>query len=388
MLPYLTGRFGNPHSTSHAYGWDTDKAISKARDQIAKSINASRSQEIIFTSGATESNNLALKGAAAYWGKQGKKHMITTEIEHKCVLASARELSVGPDKWEVTYLPVSSDGLISLEELEKAIRPDTALVSVMYINNEIGTMQKIHDIGKICKKHDVLLHTDAAQAIGKVPIDVEEMGIHLMSISGHKVYGPKGIGALYVRKKSPRVRIRPQMDGGGQEFGLRSGTLPPNLCVGLGAAVALCVEEMEADHKHIAYLSEYLESELRKRLDAVALNGHPTSRWIGNLNLSFACVEGESLLMALSKTMSISSGSACTSASLEPSYVLRALGVSDELAHTSLRFGIGRFTTKKEVDLAINAVADAVTRLREMSPLWEIYEETGGEAKKAGVKWG
>lgn len=384
MLPYLTGRFGNPHSRSHAYGWDTDSAVESARLQVMKCIGARKANEIIFTSGATESNNLAIKGACGYLRARGKKHLITTEIEHKCVLASCIEMSK-PEAggFETTYLPVSTDGLLDLEALKKAIRPDTAMVSVMFVNNEIGVMQKMKEIGQICAEHGILFHTDAAQAIGKFPVDVQDLGIHMMSISGHKLYGPKGVGALYVRKKDPRVRLRPQMDGGGQEFGLRSGTLPPHLCVGLGSACEVAQQEMGNDAKHIERLSQKMYDRINARLDRVVLNGSLEERYKGNLNLSFAGVEGESLLMALSQALSVSSGSACTSASLEPSYVLRALGVSEDLAHTSLRFGIGRFTTEEEVDEAIEAVCVAVEKLREMSPLWEMYLD--GDEKK--VQW-
>lgn len=383
MLPFLMGRFGNPHSRSHAYGWDTEAAVDTARESIAKFIGARRAKEVIFTSGATESNNLAIKGVAAYMKGKGKNHMITTEIEHKCVLATMRELSVGPDKWDITYLPVKKDGLVDLELLKKSIRPETALLSVMYVNNEIGSMQALKEIGQICVDNDVLFHTDAAQAFGKVPINVDDLNIHLMSISGHKIYGPKGIGALYVRKKNPRVRLRPIIDGGGQEFGLRSGTLAPYLCVGLGAATDLAALEMENDKRHIERLSKKMYDKLMARLPQVFLNGSLTERYLGNLNLSFSGVEGESLLMSLAKSMSVSSGSACTSASLEPSYVLRALGISEDLAHTSLRFGIGRFTTEEEVDQSIEAIVEAVNRLRDMSPLWDAYLE----GDKTGVSW-
>ncbi|CAD7936211.1 unnamed protein product [Amoebophrya sp. A25] len=388
MLPYMTGRFGNPHSRSHTYGWDTEKAVETARNQIATAIGARPDKkEIIFTSGATESNNLALKGAAQYLASaKKKKHIITTEIEHKCVLASCIELSKSPTKpWDVTYLPVDKDGLVDLEQLKAAIRPDTGIISVMHVNNEIGTRQDIKAIGQICRDNDILFHTDAAQSVGKEPIDVDEMNIDLMSISGHKIYGPKGIGALYVRKgQGRRVRLRPIIDGGGQEFGTRSGTLPPHLCVGLGAALELAGKEMENDKRHVERLSKHMHKVLSERLDAVELNGSLIERYPGNLNLSFACVEGESLLMSLAQSMSVSSGSACTSASLEPSYVLRALGVSEDLAHTSLRFGIGRFTTKEEVDQAVEAIVEAVTRLRDMSPLWELHQE----GKGVNVQWG
>jgi cysteine desulfurase len=378
MLPYLTGRFGNPHSRSHAYGWEAEEVVEKARSNVADLIGAS-SKEIIFTSGATESNNLAIKGVVAY--NQQKKHIITTTTEHKCVLASCRYLQDAG--YDVTYLPVQSDGLISMSELENAIRPDTAIVSVMAVNNEIGVIQPIEDIGKLCRSKGVLFHTDAAQALGKIPIDVNY--VDLMSISGHKLYGPKGIGALYVRRRNPRVRMRPIIDGGGQERGLRSGTLATPLVVGLGKAAELAVTEMERDRRHIDHLSQKLYKGLTERLPQVTLNGSFTQRYCGNLNMSFSCVEGESLLMALGKDIAISSGSACTSASLEPSYVLRAIGVNEELAHTSLRFGIGRFTTEEEIDLAIENVAAQVERLREMSPLWDLMLENKSQTDK--IKW-
>lgn len=381
MLPFMAGKFGNPHSRSHAFGWEAEEEVEKARESIAKLIGAS-AKDILFTSGATESNNLAIKGVAAYNAE--KKHIITTTTEHKCVLASCRHLE--ERGYEVTYLPVQSDGLISLDELEKAIRPDTVLVSVMAVNNEIGVIQPIEEIGKLCRTKGVYFHTDAAQAIGKIPLNVAN--IDLMSISGHKIYGPKGIGALYIRRRNPRVRMRPLMDGGGQERGLRSGTLPTPLIVGLGKAAELAIEEMERDKEHIAALSQRLYQGLVSRLPEVTLNGSISKRYCGNLNMSFACVEGESLLMGLAKDIAISSGSACTSASLEPSYVLRAIGVGEELAHTSLRFGMGRFTTEEEVDTAIENVVAQVERLRDMSPLWDMkLEELQSGSKAAPIKW-
>ena len=387
MLPFMTGRFGNPHSRSHAYGWEAEEVVEKARSQVASLIGA-ESKEIIFTSGATESNNLAIKGVVAY--NPTKKHIITTTTEHKCVLASCRHLQ--DSGFEVTYLPVQSDGLVSLSELEKSIRDDTAIVSVMAVNNEIGVIQPIEEIGRLCRSRGVLFHTDAAQALGKVPLRVDF--IDLMSISGHKLYGPKGIGALYVRRRNPRVRMRPIIDGGGQERGLRSGTLATPLVVGLGRAAELAVTEMERDREHVALLSDKLYRGLTERLPEVTLNGSFAKRYCGNLNLSFSCVEGESLLMGLSKHIAISSGSACTSASLEPSYVLRAIGVNEELAHTSLRFGIGRFTTEDEIDTAIDQVVKQVERLREMSPLWDMMMEekaNEGTSQKGGdtqkIKW-
>jgi cysteine desulfurase len=384
MLPFFQSRFGNPHSRSHAYGWEAEDATEKARAQIASLIGAD-SKDVIFTSGATESNNMAIKGVADFY-QDTKKHIITTQTEHKCVLASCRRLEVEKG-WSVTYLPVNSDGLVDLEELKAAIREDTALVSVMHVNNEIGVMQPIEEIGKICTEKGVFLHTDAAQSCGKVPIDVQKMGISLMSISAHKMYGPKGIGALYIRRK-PRVRVRAVIDGGGQERGLRSGTLPTPIVVGFGVAAEVCEKEMTNDHRHINKLYQRLYDGLTSKLPMITLNGSESQRYHGNINLSFACVEGESLLMSLAKSTAVSSGSACTSASLEPSYVLRAIGVGEELAHTSLRFGIGRFTTEDEVDRTVEDLVREVRRLRDMSPLWEMELEAmeSGGHKKA-VSW-
>ena len=379
MLPILTSRFGNPHSRSHAFGWEAEDHVERARSQVGASIGA-EGKDIIFTSGATESNNIAIKGVAAFLSGR-KKHIITLQTEHKCILASCRTLE--DQGWDVTYLPVQSDGLVDLELLKSHIRPDTALVSVMAVNNEIGVIQPLAQIGQICRDSGVLFHTDAAQAIGKVPIDVDAMKIDLLSISGHKLYGPKGIGALYLRRKPVRVRVRPIIDGGGQERGLRSGTLSPALVVGMGKASELAVSEMERDRAHVERLGGKLLSAVHKALPKVTLNGSPTARYPGNLNLSFACVEGESLLMALAKTVSVSSGSACTSASLEPSYVLRAIGVNEESAHTSLRFGLGRFTTDKDVERLVDELVKEVERLRELSPLWEIEMEGGGP----DIKW-
>lgn len=379
MLPFMTGKYGNPHSRSHAFGWEAEEMVEKARQSVASLIGAN-AKEIVFTSGATESNNLAIKGVAAY--NPAKRHIITTGTEHKCVLASCRFLE--GEGYTVTYLPVQTDGLISLSELEKAIRPDTGIVSIMAVNNEIGVIQPIEEIGKLCRSKNVLFHTDAAQAVGKVPLNVEY--IDLMSISGHKLYGPKGIGALYVRRRNPRVRLRPIIDGGGQERGLRSGTLPTPLVVGLGKAAEIAAQEMERDRKHIDGLSRMLYEGLMSRLPEVILNGSFSKRYCGNLNLSFSCVEGESLLMALSNQIAISSGSACTSASLEPSYVLRAIGVDEELAHTSLRFGIGRFTTRDEIEAAVESVVSQVERLRDMSPLWDLKMEEK-EGKTTTIKW-
>ncbi len=371
MLPYFTEKFGNAASRNHSYGWEAEEGVENARAQIAKAINADP-KEIIFTSGATESNNLALKGVAAMYQEKGN-HLITVVTEHKCVLDSAKYLEQHGS--QVTYLGVKPDGLIDLAALEAAITPETVLISVMFGNNEIGVIQPIAEIAKIAKAHGVLFHTDAAQALGKVPIDVQALGIDLMSISGHKLYGPKGAGALYVRRKNPRVRLDPQMHGGGHERGMRSGTLYVPLIVGLGAATERAVSNLEAETTHLLALRERLLTSLTSRLDEVYVNGSLESRLPGNLNISFAFVEGESLLMGLNDTVALSSGSACTSASLEPSYVLKALGVGDELAHSSLRFGIGRFNTEEDIDRTSDKVVEVVNRLREMSPLWEMHQE-------------
>ncbi|OJJ95385.1 hypothetical protein ASPACDRAFT_81870 [Aspergillus aculeatus ATCC 16872] len=370
MLPYLTGIYGNPHSRTHAYGWESEKAVEQAREHVAKLIGADP-KEIIFTSGATESNNMSIKGVARFFGRSGKKkHIITTQTEHKCVLDSCRHLQ--DEGFEVTYLPVQNNGLIRMEDLEAAIRPDTALVSIMAVNNEIGVIQPLEEIGKLCRSKKIFFHTDAAQAVGKIPLDVNKLNIDLMSISGHKIYGPKGIGACYVRRR-PRVRLEPLITGGGQERGLRSGTLAPHLIVGFGEASRIAAQDMEYDSKHISRLSKRLSDALLG-MEHTTLNGDATRHYPGCVNISFAYIEGESLLMAL-KDIALSSGSACTSASLEPSYVLRALGSSDESAHSSIRFGIGRFTTDSEIDYVLKAVQDRVTFLRELSPLWEMVQE-------------
>ncbi|KAK3722381.1 cysteine desulfurase [Vermiconidia calcicola] len=370
MLPFLTGLYGNPHSRTHAYGWETDTAVEQAREHIANLIGADP-KEIIFTSGATESNNMSIKGVARFFKKGGKKnHVITCQTEHKCVLDSCRHLQ--EEGFEVTYLPVQNNGLVSMEDLEKAIRPETCLVSIMTVNNEIGVVQPMEEIGKLCRSKKIYFHTDGAQAVGKIPMDVNAMNIDLMSISGHKIYGPKGIGACYVRRR-PRVRIDPIISGGGQERGLRSGTLAPPLIIGFGEAARLCKEEMDYDTKRIDTLSAKLSHGLLS-MEHTSLNGDPTRHYPGCVNVSFAYVEGESLLMAL-KDIALSSGSACTSASLEPSYVLRALGNSDESAHSSIRFGIGRFTTEDEINYVLKAVQERVTFLRELSPLWELVQE-------------
>ncbi|KAI5926962.1 cysteine desulfurase [Camillea tinctor] len=370
MLPFFVGIYGNPHSRTHAYGWESEKAVEAAREHIANLIGADP-KEIIFTSGATESNNMSIKGVARFFGRSGKKkHIVTSQTEHKCVLDSCRHLQ--DEGFEVTYLPVQNNGLISIEDLEAAIRPDTAIVSIMAVNNEIGVIQPLEEIGKLCRQKKVFFHTDAAQAVGKIPLDVNAMQIDLMSISSHKIYGPKGIGACYVRRR-PRVRLDPIISGGGQERGLRSGTLAPPLVVGFGEACRIAKEEMQYDSKRIKTLSDRLLKGLLA-LEHTAQNGDPNRFYPGCVNVSFAYVEGESLLMAL-KDIALSSGSACTSASLEPSYVLRALGNSDESAHSSIRFGIGRFTTEQEIDYVLKAVQERVTFLRELSPLWELVQE-------------
>ncbi|XP_047310469.1 cysteine desulfurase, mitochondrial [Impatiens glandulifera] len=371
MLPFLMSRYGNPHSRTHVYGWESEAAVEKAREQIAALINASP-KEIIFTSGATESNNISVKGVMHFY-KDKKRHVITTQTEHKCVLDSCRHLQ--QEGFDVTYLPVERDGLIDINKLRDAIRPDTGLVSIMTVNNEIGVIQPVEEIGKICREKNIHFHTDAAQALGKIPVDVEKMNVSLMSLSGHKIYGPKGVGALYMRRR-PRIRVEPQMNGGGQERGIRSGTVPTPLVVGFGAACEVAMKEMEYDDQRIKNLQERLLHGITSKLKGVEINGSTEigKRYWGNLNLSFAFVEGESLLMGL-KEVAVSSGSACTSASLEPSYVLRALGVEEDMAHTSIRFGIGRFTTEQEIDKAVELTVKRVEKLREMSPLYEMWEE-------------
>lgn len=368
MLPYFSEKFGNPHSRSHAFGWEAEDAIENARSQVAKLINAD-SKDIVFTSGATESNNLALKGIANFY-KNEKKHIITTVIEHKCVLDTCKHLE--QEGFKITYLPVQSNGLITLEDLKRVITDETILVSIMAVNNEIGVIQPIEAIGKICRELGVFLHTDAAQAFGKIPLDVEIMNIDLMSISGHKIYGPKGIGALYVRRK-PRVRLTPIINGGRQERGMRSGTLPTPLVVGLGVAAEIAQQEMNVEYQRITQLSKKFIEEILQIPESY-LNGDKNLRYPGCVNISFSCIEGESMIGAI-KDLAVSSGSACTSASLEPSYVLRALGVDEELAHTSIRFGIGRYTTLEEINYAIGCIKKSVQKLRELSPLWEMMQE-------------
>ena len=368
MIPWLREHFGNPASRSHAWGWEAEEAVEKARKDVADLIGADP-REIVWTSGATESNNLAIKGAAQFYKSRGK-HLITVKTEHKAVLDTMRELE--RQGFEVTYLDVQEDGLLSMDALKAAIRPDTILISVMFVNNEIGVVQDIAGIGALCREKGIVFHVDAAQATGKVAIDLNTLPVDLMSLASHKTYGPKGIGALYVRRK-PRVRLEAQMHGGGHERGMRSGTLPTHQIVGMGEAFRLARLEMDQDNAKAAALHKRLIDGLSD-LEQVFLNGHATQRVAQNINMSFNFVEGESLIMGI-KGLAVSSGSACTSASLEPSYVLRALGRSDELAHSSLRMTIGRWTTEEEIDFAIQTIRENVAKLRELSPLWEMYKD-------------
>ncbi|MHB9838578.1 IscS subfamily cysteine desulfurase [Paraburkholderia terrae] len=368
MIPYLREQFGNPASRSHAYGWDAERAVEEARENVAALVNADP-REIIWTSGATESDNLAIKGAAHFYKGKGK-HIITVKTEHKAVLDTTRELE--REGYEVTYLDVKDDGLIDLDVFKAALRPDTILVSVMHVNNEIGVVQDIETIGEICREKGIIFHVDAAQATGKVEIDLQKLKVDLMSFSAHKTYGPKGIGALYVRRK-PRVRIEAQMHGGGHERGMRSGTLATHQIVGMGEAFRIAREEMATENERVRALRDKLLRGL-KEIEETYVNGDMEKRVPHNLNISFNFVEGESLIMAV-KDVAVSSGSACTSASLEPSYVLRALGRNDELAHSSIRFTVGRFTTEQDVDYVINLLKSKIAKLRDLSPLWEMHKD-------------
>ncbi|TAK94110.1 MAG: IscS subfamily cysteine desulfurase [Aquabacterium sp.] len=368
MIPWLREHFGNPASRTHAYGWEAEEAVEKARVQVAELIGADP-REIVWTSGATESNNLALKGAAQFYKTRGK-HIITVKTEHKAVLDTVRELE--RQGFEATYLDVKEDGLLDMDVLKAAIRPDTILISVMFVNNEIGVIQDIETVGKLCREKGIIFHVDAAQATGKVDINLATLPVDLMSLASHKTYGPKGIGALYVRRK-PRIRIEAQMHGGGHERGMRSGTLPTHQIVGMGEAFRIAKEEMAAENVRIKALRDRLLAGLQG-IEQIFVNGDLDKRVAHNLNVSFNYVEGESLIMGI-KGIAVSSGSACTSASLEPSYVLRALGRSDELAHSSLRMTIGRFTTEEEVDYVVNTLKDRVAKLRELSPLWDMYKD-------------
>jgi len=370
MLPYFTEHFGNAASRNHEFGWEAEQAVDKARKQIADLIGATP-KEIIFTSGATESNNLAIKGVAEMYAEKGN-HIITEVTEHKAVLDTCKKLE--KNGFRITYLPVMGDGLIDLEMLKEAITDKTILVSIMYANNELGVIQPVREIGKICRERGVLFHTDGVQAAGKVPINVNTDNIDLMSISAHKMYGPKGVGALYVRRRNPRVQITAQIDGGGHERGMRSGTLNVPGIVGLGEACELCHREMEEETKRLRYLRDRLKARLEAGLDEVYINGSMEHRLPHSLNMSFAYVEGESLLMGIND-IAVSSGSACTSATLEPSYVLKALGVGDDVAHSSIRFGIGRFNTEEEIDYVADKLIDVVIKLRELSPLYEMAKE-------------
>lgn len=370
MLPYLTDKFGNPHSRSHLFGWESEEAVEVARKHVANLIKSDPG-EIIFTSGATEANNLAIKGVVDFYSNNKKNHIITVMTEHKCVINTCRHLEQKGIK--VTYLPVNSNGLIDINNLKNAISDSTIMVSISTVNNEIGVIQPIEDIGQICRERKVFFHTDIAQAFGKIPIDVTKYNIDLASISAHKIYGPKGIGALYVRKR-PRIRISPIIHGGGQERGMRSGTVPTHLVVGFGEASRIANIEMFEEYNRIQKMFSKFVNYILNHIPQTYLNGDIKSRYPGNINISFACVEGESLILAL-KDLAISSGSACTSASLEPSYVLKAMGVDEDLAHTSLRFGLGRFTTEEEVDYAVSLIVDQVNQLRDISPLWEMTQK-------------
>jgi cysteine desulfurase len=376
MLPYFTERFGNPGSRNHAFGWDAENAVDTAREQVAALIGAS-DKEIIFTSGATEANNLAIKGAAEMYekagaGSSGRGHIITAMHEHKAVLDPCKRL--GKQGFDVTFLEPPRDGVIRAEQVKAAMRPDTVLVSLMWANNEIGTINEIPEIGALCHERDVIFHTDATQWVGKMPTNVERDNVDLLSFSGHKIYGPKGVGVLYVRRRKPRVRLVAQMDGGGQERGFRSGTLNVTGIVGIGKACEIALQEMDRDGQRLLKLRRKLEQGITSQLDTTQINGHADRRLPHIANISFGFVEGESLMMAC-KEIAMSSGSACTSASLEPSYVLKSLGVGDDLAHSSLRFSLGRWTTEEEIDFTINKVVSAVRKLRELSPLYDMYKE-------------
>ena len=371
MLPYFTEKFGNAASRNHSFGWEAEEGVTRAREQIAALING-KSKEIIFTSGATESDNLAIKGVLEFYKDKGN-HIITCVTEHKAVLDSCRTLERN-GKATVTYLKVDKYGMVDPDDVRKAITDKTVLISIMYANNEIGTIHPVREIGKIAKEKGIIFHCDAVQAVGKIPVDAERDGIDLLAMSGHKIYGPKGVGALWVRSKGPRVRLTPIIDGGGHERGMRSGTLNVTGIVGFGKACEIAQQDMTEDNKKLLELRTKLHAGLFERLDEIYLNGHPTERLPGNLNVSFAYVEGESLLMGIND-IAVSSGSACTSATLEPSYVIRALGVNEELAHSSIRFGLGRFNTEDEVDYVTDRVSKEVKRLREMSPLYEMAKE-------------
>jgi len=372
MLPYFTEKFGHSSSRNHPFGWEAEAAVDKAREQVAKLIGARDPKELVFTSGGTEAINLALKGVAEMYREKGN-HIVATTIDQRATMDVCKRLE--RQGYEVTYVSVGRDGLIDLDEIRKALTPKTILITVMFANNEIGTIQSMADIGKLAKEKGILLHSDATQAVGKIPVDVEAMGIDLLSATAHLMYGPKGVGCLYVRRKNPRVRIAPMMDGGGHERGMRSGTVPVPLAVGFGKAAEICREVMGEESKRLATLRNQLQELILSKVDEAYLNGHPEKRLPHNLNISFAYVEGESVLMGLNKEVALSSGSACTSATLEPSYVISALGVDSELAHSSIRFGLHRFSTEEEVDFVGKRTVEVVHRLREMSPLYEMAKE-------------
>jgi cysteine desulfurase len=372
MLPYFTERFGHPGSRNHPFGWEAEAGVERAREQLAKLIGARDPKEIVFTSGGTESDNLALKGIAEMYREKGD-HLVTTVIEHRAVLDPCKRLE--KQGLRVTYVAVGADGIVDVEAVRKALTDKTILISVMFANNEIGTIQPIAELGRLAKEKGILFHTDATQAVGKIPVDVEKMGIDLLTCSAHKIYGPKGIGALYVRRRAPRVRIAPMIDGGGHERGTRSGTVPVPLAVGFGKAAELCGQVMAEEGPRLAGLRDRLQDRILSSVDEAYLNGHPEKRLPHNLNISFAYVEGESVLMGLNKEVALSSGSACTSSTLEPSYVIAALGVGADLAHSSIRYGLHRFTTEEEVDYVAARTIEVVTRLREMSPLYELAKE-------------
>jgi cysteine desulfurase len=372
MIPYFTEKFGHPASRNHPFGWEAEGGVDKAREQIAKLIGARDPKEVVFTSGGTEAINLALKGVAEMYREKGN-HIVTTTIEQRATLDVCKRLE--RQGFEVTYVPVGRDGLVDVEAVRAALTDRTILISVMFANNEIGTIQPVAELGKLAKEKGIIFHTDATQAVGKIPVDVEAMGVDLLSATAHMIYGPKGVGALYVRRKSPRVRLAPMVDGGGHERGMRSGTLPVPLVVGFGKAAEICREVMGEESKRLAALRDRLQEQILAKVDEAYVNGHPTRRLPHNLNISFAYVEGESVLMGLNREAALASGSACTSATLEPSYVISALGVDSELAHSSIRFGLHRFSTEEEVDFVAGKTIEVIHRLREMSPLYELAKE-------------
>jgi cysteine desulfurase len=372
MIPYFTEKFGHPASRNHPFGWEAEGGVDRAREQIAKLIGARDPKEVVFTSGGTEAINLALKGVAEMYREKGN-HIVTTTIEQRATLDVCKRLE--RQGFEVTYVPVGRDGLVDVEAVRAALTDKTILISIMFANNEIGTIQPVTELGKLAKEKGIIFHTDATQAVGKIPVDVEAMGIDLLSATAHMLYGPKGVGALYVRRKNPRVRLAPMVDGGGHERGMRSGTVPVPLVVGFGKAAEICREEMGEESKRLAALRDRLQEQIVSKVDEAYVNGHPTRRLPHNLNISFAYVEGESVLMGLNREAALASGSACTSATLEPSYVISALGVDSELAHSSIRFGLHRFSTEEEVDFVAQKTIEVIHRLREMSPLYELAKE-------------